>query len=255
MFAALQRFFAQRSLLRWVALVALLPTGCYPPPPQYPFTPLVTERRSTLQENLLALLPEETRKLPAAQQEARWLADTAYQAAAAIARINNSNFPGWAGNALINAYIQDRGLCWHYQHDMYRELRRRKLSYFRIGCCVRDKSELTEHNCVYISAAESHWPEAWVLDAWMWNGRLKVDRATELDAERWQDLPEICDMLAISYQEEHPYPSEYWFSVRCNDGRYIISSANQARQSEQYHRMYENIQKGRKEHPGKLTNY
>ncbi len=237
------------------AAAALLLAACYPPQVQYPYTAMVTQRRVLLKDNLLALLPAEEQTLPAAQEEATWLADTAYKASAGIARINKSNFPGWAGNALINAYIQDRGLCWHYQHDMYRELRRRKLSFFRIGCCVRDKTELTEHNCVYIAAADNFWPEAWVLDAWMWNGRLKVDRATDLDAERWKDLPEICNMLSISYQEEHPYPSEYWFSVRCNDGRYIISSANQARLSEQYHRMYENIQKGRKEHPGKLTNY
>ena len=135
------------------ATALLLLAGCYPPPPQYPFTPQLTERRSTLNQNLLELLPPEQRQLPAAVEEARWLADTSYKAAAAIARINNSNFPGWAGNALINAYIQDRGLCWHYQHDMYRELRRRPLTYFRIGCCVRDFSELTEHNCVYIAAA------------------------------------------------------------------------------------------------------
>lgn len=246
---------ALRNALRMLAVAALLPAGCYPPQIQYPYTPVVTERRCTLQDNLLQLLPEEQRKLPAARAEAQWLADTAYKASAAIARINNSNFPGWAGNALINAYIQDRGLCWHYQHDMYRELRRRKLSYFRIGCCVRDRAKLTEHNCVYIAAAGDFWPHAWVLDAWMWNGRLKVDNAQELDAEDWGDLPEICDMLAITYREEHNYPSEHWFSVRCDDGRYIISSANKARCSAQYRRMYENILQGQKEHPEKLTNY
>lgn len=244
-----------RRALRLLAMAALLPTGCYPPPPQYPYTPLVTERRSTLQENLLQLLPEAQRALPAARAEARWLADTAYKASAAIARINNSNFPGWAGNALINAYIQDRGLCWHYQHDMYRELRRRKLSFFRIGCCVRDHTKLTEHNCLYIAAAGDFWPHAWVLDAWMWNGRLKIDHAQELDAHAWKDLPEICGMLALTYREEHNYPAEHWFSVRSDTGRYIISSSNQARSSAQYRRMYENILQGQKEHPNKLTNY
>lgn len=237
------------------ATALLLLAGCYPPPPQYPFTPQLTERRSTLHQNLLELLPPEQRQLPAAVEEARWLADTSYKAAAAIARINNSNFPGWAGNALINAYIQDRGLCWHYQHDMYRELRRRPLTYFRLGCCVRDFSELTEHNCVYIAAANGHWPQAWVLDAWMWNGRLKVDHAAELDADDWQDLPDICEMIAATYQEGHNYPVEHWFSVRCNDGLYTISSANRARRSNQYRRMYENILKGQQEHPGSLTNY
>lgn len=238
-----------------LASAALLMSGCYPPPPQYPYTPLVTERRSSLHEQLLQLLPEHERKLPAAQAEARWLADTAYKAAAAIARVNDSNFPGWAGNALVNAYLQDRGLCWHYQHDMYRELRRRKLSYFRIGCCVRDHTELTEHNCVYIAADGEFWPQAMVLDAWMWNGRLKVDPATELDQDDWKDLPEICDMLAGTYYEGHTYPTEHWFSVRCDDGRYLISSSNLARSSAQYSRMYHNIQKGRQEHPNSPASY
>ena len=238
-----------------LASAALLMSGCYPPPPQYPYTPLVTERRSSLHEQLLQLLPEYERKLPAAQAEARWLADTAYKAAAAIARVNDSNFPGWAGNALVNAYLQDRGLCWHYQHDMYRELRRRKLSYFRIGCCVRDHTELTEHNCVYIAAAGEFWPQAMVLDAWMWNGRLKVDPATELDQDDWKDLPEICDMLAGTYYEGHTYPTEHWFSVRCDDGRSLISSSNPARSSAQYSRMYHNIQKGRQEHPNSPASY
>lgn len=238
-----------------LASAALLMSGCYPPPPQYPYTPLVTERRSSLHERLLQLLPEHERKLSTAQAEARWLADTAYKAAAAIARVNDSNFPGWAGNALVNAYLQDRGLCWHYQHDMYRELRRRKLSHFRIGCCVRDHTELTEHNCVYIAAAGEFWPQAMVLDAWMWNGRLKVDPATELDQDDWKDLPEICDMLAGTYYEGHTYPTEHWFSVRCDDGRYLISSSNPARSSAQYSRMYRNIQQGQQEHPNSPTSY
>ena len=237
------------------AALALMLMGCYPPPPQYPYTQLVTERRSTLRENLLQLLPENQRKLPAAQAEATWLADTAYQAAAAIARVNGSNFPGWAGNALVNAYLQDRGLCWHYQHDMYRELRRRKLNFFRVGCCVRDHTKLTEHNCVYLAAANDFWPQAIVLDAWMWNGRLKTDHATELDRDDWADLPEICDMLSRTYFEGHTYPTEHWFSVRCDNGSYLISSSNYARCSAQYSRMYENILKGREEHPDKPTSY
>ncbi len=242
------------KFLGLITLLFLL-TGCYPPPVQYPYTPLVTERRNTLQDNLLELLPPEERNLPEARTEARWLADTAYKAAAAIARLNDSNFPGWAGNALINAHLQDRGLCWHYQHDMYRELRRRKLRYFRIGCCVRDHTKLTEHNCVYIAAAGDFWPRAWVLDAWMWNGRLKVDHAAELDADDWKDLPEICTMLSTTYTEEHEYPIEHWFSVRCDDGRYLISIARMARCSAQYARMYENMLKGAQEHPDSPTTY
>ncbi len=236
-------------------LSAFLLPACYPPPVTYPSTPLVTERRTTLADNLLLLLPEEERQLPAAREEARWLSDTSYKAAAAIARVNDSHFPGWAGNAFINARLQDRGLCWHYQHDMYRELRRRKLSFFRLGCCVRDKGTVSEHNCIYIAARKGEWPEAWVLDAWMWNGRLKVDRATSLDPEAWGDLPFICWRLSEVYSEEHSYPVEHWFTLRAPDGHYGEFWDAYTRRSSQYRRMYENIEEGKKSHPGSLTNY
>lgn len=246
----------KRILIRGTVLgAALLAAGCYPPPVQYPYTPTITTRRSTLSENLLALLPEQQRNLPTARAEAEWLADTAYKASAAIARVNDSNFPGWAGNALVNAHIQDRGLCWHYQHDMYRELRRRKLSYFRIGCCVRDHRELTEHNCVYIAAAEGDWPNAWVLDAWMWNGRLKVDDARELNPKRWTDLPSVCRVQSIYYQEGHQWPIEHWSVLRAEHGDYEGYWLPETIRSDQYRRMYNNIEKGKKEHPGRLTNY
>lgn len=234
---------------------ALLLPGCYPPQVQYPYTPLVTQRRATLQRELLALLPEEQQKLHDAQEEARWLADTAYKAAAAISRINDSHFPGWAGNALINAHLQDRGLCWHYQHDMYRELRRRSLLYFRIGCCVRDRGRRTEHNCVYVAPRDAAWPHAWVLDAWMWNGRLKTDKASELDPDDWADLPSICNILSFVYPEEHQWPVEHWYSVRSPNGKYGEFWNPYVQSSTQYRRMYENIQRGKQTHPGTLTNY
>ncbi len=249
---------AMRRMVRYniLAIMTIMGlTACYPPQVQYPYTPMITKRRATLQQELVLLLPEAQQQLPAAQEEARWLADTAYKAAAGIARLNDSHFPGWAGNALINAHLQDRGLCWHYQHDMYRELRRRKLHFFRLGCCVRDKAEASEHNCLYIAAADADWPQAWVLDAWMWNGRLKIDKATDLDADDWEDLPGICAMLSFAYPEEHNWPIEHWYSLRTPNGKYGEYWQEYTRSSSQYRRMYENIERGKQEHPDSPTNY
>lgn len=236
-------------------IAALGLASCYPPPVQYPYTALVTSRRAELKDNLLALLPAEQQKEAAAQEEATWLADTAYKAAAGIARLNGSNFPGWAGNALINARLQDRGLCWQYQHDMFRELRRRPLKYFRLGCCVRDGGEASEHNCVYVAARDMPWPHAWVLDAWMWNGRLKVDDARTLSKWRWADLPSICRVQSIYYHEGHLWPMEHWSVLRGADGDYEGYWLPEMKRSSQYRRMYNNIEKGKQEHPGRLTNY
>ncbi len=236
-------------------LVLVGMTSCYPPSVQYPYTEFVTNRRVQLKDNLLALLPLEEQQQLAAQEEATWLADTAYKAAAGIARLNGSCFPGWAGNALINARLQDRGLCWQYQHDMYRELRRRSLNYFRIGCCVRDGGKASEHNCVYVAPRGAEWPQAWVLDAWMWNGRLKVDDARKLSPSRWADLPSICRIQSIYYQEGHQWPIEHWSVLRGADGNYEGYWMPEMRWSSQYRRMYNNIEQGKKEHPGLLTNY
>ncbi len=241
--------------LAFLLLAALTVPACCPAPPTYPFCPMVVERRATLTENLLELLPAEKRRQKAAQEEARWLADTAYKASAGISRVNDSNFPSWLGNALINARLQDRGLCWHYQHDLYRELRRRPLHYFRLGCCVRDKADASEHNCLYIAEKATAWPECWVLDAWKWNGRLKVDRGTDLDQDDWADLPEICDRLAYVYYEGHTYPIEHWYSLRTPNGKYGEFWDAYTRRSSQYRRMYENIEEGKKTHPGSLINY
>lgn len=239
-----------------VALASgILVAGCSPPQVQYPYTPLVQARRDSLYTHLLELLPEPQRKEPAAQEEARWLADTAYKAAAGISRVNDSHFPGWAGNALINSRFQDRGLCWHYQHDMYRELRRRKLHYYRLGCCVRDKAKASEHNCVYIAPAQSEWPHVWVLDAWLYNGRLRVSKGEELDSDRWSDLPGICQMLEAFYNEGHNWPIEHWYVLRGTDGKYCNFMADEGVNSPQAKRMRENIQKGYREHPGSPTNY
>lgn len=236
-------------------MMCLVMAGCYPPPAKYATTKLVSARRATLSENLLKLLPAEQRNLPAARAEARWLADTAYKAAAGISRVNNSNFPGWAGNALINARVQDRGLCWHYQHDLFRELRRRELHFFRLGCCVRDLAERSEHNCVYIAARGDEWPKAWVLDAWMWNGRLKVSYGPGLNQKRWKDLKRVENMLTAFYKEGHRVPVEHWLLVRSINGKYDYYSLDHVISSPQYRRMRANMQKGYREHPGSPVNY
>lgn len=236
---------------------AVLLTGCYPPPVSYPYTKLVTERRSTLKANLLALLPENERSLPAAQEEAQWLADTAYKAAAGIARINNSNFPGWAGNALINAHIQDRGLCWHYQHDMFRELRRRHLEYFYLGCCQRDEGAAVEHNAIYIRAAHGHWPDAILMDPWPGSGRLTILNKQDILIEKWQDVPDMRRHLASVYTENHQYPLEHWERVKSDEdpAHYVSIFTPEGRNSRQGKIMFANMERGLKKRNGRLTDY
>ena len=48
---------------------------------------------------------------------------------------------------------------------------------------------------------------------------------------------------------------EHWSVLRSVDGDYEGYWMEETRRSSQYRRMYENILKGREEHPGSLTNY
>ncbi len=243
-----------RALMPLLGSVLLL-GSCNPPPPDYPSTKLVTERRNTLTDDLIALLPADEQSIPEARAEARWLADTAYKASAGIARVNDLYLPGWMGNILVNWGVKERGLCWHYQHDLFRELRRRPLQYFKLGCCVRDRSEGSEHNCVYIAAKGSFWPDAVMLDAWRKNGRLTVDHANTLDLTRWKDLPETTELLTWAYPEGHKVPTESWLSVRIKYQKYMYNFDPRVVSAPQYLRMIENIRRGQIEHPGKPTNY
>ncbi len=252
-------------MLRFSLLFCLLLLYCffpscqYAPPIGYAESAPLVQKRDELCACLLALLPEEQRASDAARQEARWLADTAYQAAAAIARLNDPCLPGWLNNRLVNSRfnLQERGLCWHYANDMYRELRRRHLSCFRIGSCVRDQGKGSEHHGVFVAAREGHWPHATILDAWRYNGRLKVIEQEELVEDEWQeDLPST-SFLAVTYPECHPYPIEHW--ARVKSGRqwndYVPSWTPEGTSSRQGMLMQYNMYQGLRERGGKLTNY
>lgn len=243
-----------------IILLSLCFVSCqHAPAPGYADTPAVREQRRTLTQDLLALLPAEEQELPGARREARWLADTAYKAAAGIATVNDPALMGWLNNRLVNSTfnLRERGLCWHYQQDMYRELRRRKLQFFRIGCCVRDRGQGSEHNCVYLAAANANWPQAIILDPWRKNGRLITLSERDFRSHNWEDSLWSVEFLSAVYPENHRFPIEHWAQVksgkRWND--YIPSWTPEGAASRQGQLMQNNIKEGLKARNGKLTNY
>ncbi|MDO5470503.1 MAG: hypothetical protein Q4F38_04290 [Akkermansia sp.] len=243
-----------------LATAVLLPSCQRAPMVNYALTEQVVQRRSILAGQLEELLPLEQRKLPEAKAEARWLADTAYKASVSISRLNQPLlWPAWMNNRLVNApfNIRERGLCWHYQHDLYRELRRRKLQFFSLGCCVRDKGRGSEHNCVYVTAKGSSWPAAITLDAWRKNGRLVAYTAAELADEKWEDSPDMANQLSLIYPEQHTYPLEHWAMVKSgkkwND--YVPTWLDSGRYSRQGKIMYANMYRALRARGGKLTDY
>ncbi len=233
----------------------LILVQCAPPTVEYTNKSSVIEEIEELRLGLIALLPEKERQKASAQEEAAWLAKVSYQAGAGIARVNGSYFPGWLGNWFVNMHVQERGLCWHYQQDLFRELRRRKLDHFRIGTCMRDKGTPRSHSCVYIATAKGKWPHAWVIDPWVWNGRTVTLKAWTLDQEDWTDEPFFSKNYQHYFPEGHENPVEFWLSIRCYDGKYRLFSDKKAFFSKQYEVMSDNIKEGKQLRNGKPTNY
>ena len=110
---------------------------CTPPGENYVQQTYAQHQMSSLKESLLGLLPGSQASRPAAQEEAKWLADTAVTQSASIARRNRVVLFGWLNNILVNSNLRDRGLCWEVQQDLYRDLRRRPVKYFRVGLTMR----------------------------------------------------------------------------------------------------------------------
>ncbi len=252
---------APRLLLAFVLLLCgpLLPSCQFAPPPGYAESAPVVLQRDSLFRELVALLPQPQQAEAEAQQEARWLADHAFKAAASIARLYDPCLPGWLNNRLVNSSfnLQERGLCWHYQHDMFRELRRRKLVYFRLGCCVRDRGKGSEHNCIFVAAREGQWPLAVVLDAWRHNGRLKVITYGEIVRRDWKEDVPWTEMMAHIYPECHSYPVEHWARVKSGTkwNAYVPSDSPQGRACRQGMLMQYNMYQGLRARNGRLTDY
>ncbi len=240
--------------------VPLLFISCqYAPPVGYAESAPIVQKRDDLNSKLVQLLPAGQQAQKAAQDEARWLADTAYKASASIARQYEPCLPGWLNNRLVNSNHnwQERGLCWQYEHDLFRELRRRRLDYFRIGCSVRDQGEGSEHNCVFVAAKEAVWPQAIVLDPWRYNGRLKIIPPRKVAKQEWQeDLPST-RFLERVYAECHQYPIEHWARVKTGKkwNSYANSWMPEGTSSRQGMLMQYRMHKGLQERGGKLTDY
>ena len=219
------------------------------------------QQSADLAEQLLSLLPAELAATPEARQEARALADAAYRGSAAIARINRPLFPCWLNNRIINSpfRLRDRGLCWQWQEDLFRELRRIPTSFFRLGCCVRDAGNRHEHHAVYLAPVGAAWPCVRVLDAWRYQGHLLVLTPREVAEDEWVDEPQAAQWLGAYFPAGHSLPMEQWARVR-SDNRwdyreYFPISDRRGQNTKQYREMTQRIREGLQQRNGKPTDY
>ena len=221
--------------------------------------PQVQQQRKDTFKQLIELLPPEQRNIPAAREEADWLVEHGFKAAISIARYNDPIGLGWQNNRNINTpqHIRERGLCWHYQADMFRELRRRHLDYFYIGFCRRDDKTSADHNCIYIRAAAGQWPDAVLMDPWCGSGRLNVMNRRDIEIEEWHDSPEMRQRLEHVYRENHRYPMEHWECVQSDEDveHYVSIFTPEGRNSRQGKLMFANMKRGLQQRNGRLTDY
>lgn len=241
-------------------VIALSVVSCQSaPPPDYARRAVVVEQRGLLKQELLKMLPAAMQTRPEVQEEAAWIADTAYKASVSIATLNDPALLCWFNNRLVNSSMnwKERGLCWHYQHDLYRELRRRPLSHFALGCTVRDKGRGAEHHCVYVTPIHNTWPHAVILDAWQKNGRLIYLTRDVFSKQKWEDEPRTKDYLDYYYTEGHTLPLEHWARVKSGKGMrdYLDCDSEEAVQSRQGKLMYENMRRGLQQRRGNPINY
>lgn len=241
--------------------LALLCTACKMHAPDFSYydEPQVQEQRKDTFDQLINLLPPEQRAIPAAREEAAWLVEHGFKAGISIARVNDPIGMGWQNNRAVNSpdHIRERGLCWQYQADMYRELRRRHLEYFALGCCWRDGGTADEHNSLYIRAAAGRWPDAILMDPWSRSGRLNIMNRKDIAIEKWQDLPAVRSYLAGIYKENHSFPIEHWERVQSDtdNRRYVSVFTAEGRNSRQGKIMRANMERGLKARNGRLTDY
>lgn len=241
---------------------ALLLGSCVSAPtPAYTESVACRTQRASLTAKLLAMLPPAQQTDRAAQEEAAWLADTVHKGAAAVARVNDPRLPSWLNNRLVNSSwnLRERGLCWQYQHDLYRELRRRPLHFFRLGCCVLDRHEGSEHHCIYICARGPHsWQDGVVFCAWWNSGKIKIWPKETLRRRECVDEPEAAAFLDRTYPEGHNFPVEHWAKVKGDSGSmhdYLYSNTKEGAASRQGKIMFRNMSEGLQRRNGKPTDY
>ncbi len=247
------------TLAVFLAAHFLLSSCATAPSPSWADTALIVEKREALANKILNLTRESLRQRKDVQEEAHWLADTAYKGGAAIARVNRPLLLGWFNNFLVNSRysVRERGLCWHYQHDLFRELRRRPLQYFRLGCCVMDYREGSEHHCVYIAPRGKGLEQSVVIDAWWFSGKLKIWNRSNLEDREVMDEPNTTAFLAKTYPEGHRQAMEHWAKVRRSTDMcdYTYSNTPEGQSCRQGQLMQQSIEEGLRRRNGQPTDY
>ena len=161
-----------------VLCLGLVLAGCQSPPqsptrtgasraagtPAIPAASGAEVERLTL--DLMALAPVVGR------EEASALARAAVDGATDLACGYRVVRPAWLHNTFVNFGLKRRGLCYHWQEDLYSRLEAVERRELVLRLVVARQGTWREHNAVLVHARDQEPTDGLVLDAWRHGGRL-----------------------------------------------------------------------------------
>ena len=81
----------------------------------------------------------------------------------------------WLNNVLVNHGLNDKGLCYQWARDLYRELSDDLPPGLRMTLIQSYQGELREHHAVSLHCVRKHWSQGILLDGWRHAGNLEFD--------------------------------------------------------------------------------
>lgn len=141
------------------------------------------ERAERLQRDLMGLAPT------VAETDARLLALTAVERSSELGGKFRPMHWAWANNALVNAGMRERGLCYQYRDDLYLSLGPLKLKTLQLHLTSTYRATPREHNGIVVTAIGQPFMDGIVLDAWVHGGRLWWKRVKADKRHKWEPLP------------------------------------------------------------------
>lgn len=134
--------------------------------------------------------PKETLKkllvsLGTTEGEAQTLEIEAYRKTSSLKSNYGSNLPPVLHNTFVNLGIKQRGLCWHYAHDLYDHLAPLTKNLDAIIVVAHLGSWAKEHSALVLTCHGCSIDKGVVLDAWRNNKKLIYLRVKE-DRYPWR---------------------------------------------------------------------
>lgn len=175
--------------LRWGMLTFLVGCNTFDSSYNYPHQP-TDKQIAALQTDLLNLtrMPNHT----AVAQEAQRIAEKAIVHAKFLAqhyRVYNSPR---MHNTWVNIGLKERGLCYHFAHDLKAELVALQLQHFHvIDIAARHHSQMRAHYAIAVGLPGLTFGKHIVLDAWRDSGQLfwsRVEHDKRYPWALWKDV-------------------------------------------------------------------